>query len=68
MSCDYCDIGRQAGEIVIDVLKGKTGDRKKIEPPRKYKLFFNKTVARRLKITIPEKLLQKADKVFGDEG
>lgn len=67
MSCDYRDIGRQAGEIVVDIFKNKKSESNKIERPRKYKLYFNKTVAKRLRIKIPEKLLLKADKVFGNE-
>jgi len=64
IGCDYKDVGRQSGEIAIKILKGENYSHLEITRPRKVKLYFNKTVAQRLGIIIPGKILQKASEVF----
>lgn len=65
VACDYEDIGRQAGEMVVKLLKGEDYSLLKITVPRKVKLYLNKITADRLGITIPDKIIQEASEVFG---
>ena len=65
LSCDYKDIGKQAGEISVRILKGERCTDIKIVQPRQVKLFLNAAVADRLGITIPRKILKEAEEVFG---
>jgi putative ABC transport system substrate-binding protein len=65
LSCDYRDIGNQAGEISVRILKGERCSAIKVAPPRKVKLFLNIAVADRLGVKIPKKILREAEEVFG---
>jgi putative ABC transport system substrate-binding protein len=65
LSCDYKDVGRQTGEIVLRVLNGENYSDLTISRPRKVKLYLNEIVADRLGIKFPKKILQKAEEVFG---
>lgn len=65
ISCDYEDIGKQAGEMAARILKGETYSQSKTSKPRKIKLYINQMVADRIGITIPGKILREADEVFG---
>lgn len=65
VACDYEDIGRQAGEMVVKLLKGEDYASLKITVPRKVKLYLNKITADRLGIKLPGKIIQKASEVFG---
>lgn len=65
LSCDYEDIGRQSGEIAVKILKGESSSDTAATVPRKTKLSLNLTVADRLGINIPKKIIKEADEVFG---
>ena len=65
VACDYEDIGRQSGEMVVKLLKGEDYSCLKITVPRKVKLYLNKITADRLGITIPDEIILKASEVFG---
>ena len=65
VACDYEDIGRQSGEMVVKLLKGEDYAGLKITVPRKVKLYLNKITADRLGIKFPDKIIQKASEVFG---
>jgi putative ABC transport system substrate-binding protein len=65
VACDYEDIGRQSGEMVVKLLNGVDYSDLKITVPRKVKLYLNKITADRLGITIPDEIILKASEVFG---
>ncbi len=65
VACDYEDIGRQSGEMVVKLLNGEDYSGLKITVPRKVKLYLNKITANRLGIKLPDKIIQKASEVFG---
>lgn len=66
LSCDYEDIGRQAGEICLRVLQGtKPAD---IPPtsPRQVKLHLNLNSAKTLGVTLSPEVIKSAAGVFGN--
>jgi len=65
VSCDYKDIGRQAGELAARILQGEAYSRLKISVPRSTKLYLNQLVADRMGINIPKKILENAAEVLG---
>jgi putative ABC transport system substrate-binding protein len=65
VSCDYKDIGRQSGELAVQILQGANYSRLKISVARKIKLYVNQLVADRLGIRIPKPILQNVDEVVG---
>ena len=65
VSCDYKDIGRQAGELAARILQGENYSRLKISVPRTIKLYLNQLVANRMGINIPKKILENAAEVLG---
>jgi putative ABC transport system substrate-binding protein len=65
VSCDYKDIGRQAGELAARILQGENYSRLKTSVPRTTKLYLNQLVANRMGINIPKKILENAAEVLG---
>ncbi len=65
LSCNYSDIGEQAGEMAVRVIKGEAPEGIVFQKPRLIEYFINATVAARLKIFIPGEVLDKAAGVFG---
>jgi putative ABC transport system substrate-binding protein len=65
VSCDYKDIGTQAGEIAQMILNGTKPGSIAISKPRKTKLYLNLAVADRLKIKIPGNIVSEAAEVYG---
>ncbi len=65
VSCDYKDIGAQAGEIAHMILNGTKPGSIAISYPRKTKLYLNLAVADRLKIKIPGNIVSEAAEVYG---
>ena len=65
VSCDYRDIGAQAGETAHMILNGTKPGSIAISSPRKTKLYINLTVADRLNIKIPGNVVSEAAQVYG---
>lgn len=65
ISCNYEDIGVQAGELAVSIIEGSNPGELNIRKPRKFEFFINASVASRLKIDIPEKVIEEASGVFG---
>lgn len=61
---DYEDAGRQAGDLIIDMLSNKTAENQHIYSPRKTKLFINKRTADMMGIAIPVMFLSQAEQVY----
>jgi putative ABC transport system substrate-binding protein len=65
VSCDYRDIGAQAGEIASMILSGTKVSSIPVTNPRVTKLFLNLTVAARLNIEISNNIVSGAEEVYG---
>jgi len=61
---DFFSMGRQAGRMVIRILKGEYPGNIPIEKAEKYVLVFNLDRARELGIKIPQEILLSADEVI----
>jgi putative ABC transport system substrate-binding protein len=62
---DYVEIGKQAAELAVRVLRGEDPAGLAIQPPRKTRLSINLAVAQRLGIEIPAKIMKEANEVYG---
>ena len=60
----YEDIGKQAAELVISILKGKTIPIGTLHDPAQVRIALNLKVAEYLKIEIPASMTRQADEVF----
>ena len=60
---DYLELGRQAGVMAARVLKGESVDSIPYETLKESKITINPGVAEALGITIPESVLNTADKI-----
>jgi putative ABC transport system substrate-binding protein len=65
VSCDYKDIGAQAGEIANMILNGTKPSSITITNPRVTKLYLNLAVADRLNVRIPDNIVSQAEEVYG---
>lgn len=65
VSCDYKDIGAQAGETVYMILNGTKPSSISVTNPRMTKLYLNLAVAGRLNIKIPGNIVSQAEEVYG---
>jgi putative ABC transport system substrate-binding protein len=65
MECDYYDIGKQSAQTAIKILEGQKPGSIPVALPRETRLAINRRTARTIRLTIPEKSLDKADKIFG---
>ncbi len=64
LSCDYQDIGRQAGEIAGMVLAGTDPAAIPVSSPRKTKLYLNQIVADKIGIRFSKAVLDDAEEVI----
>jgi len=67
IGADYYTVGIVTGEIAVRVLKGEKPAEIPIQKAVPEKLWINKSVANRLNFELPEALLERADKVIGEE-
>ncbi|MBW1922969.1 MAG: hypothetical protein JRF59_02770 [Deltaproteobacteria bacterium] len=61
---DFHAMGRQAGDMVVNILRGRPPGDIPIEEARRFALTFNLKRARQLGITIPTEILLAADEVI----
>ena len=64
LSCDYEDIGRQAGELSLEILRGEKPSNLPITVPRRTLLSVNIKAAKRVEIEVPPHVLKEAYEVF----
>jgi putative ABC transport system substrate-binding protein len=60
----YIDVGRQAGQIVIRVLKGEKPGDIPVENAQTTDLYVNPNAAKKMGVTIPPEIVSAAKKVF----
>jgi len=65
LECNYYDIGKQSAQTAIKILEGRKPGSIPVALPRETRLAINRRTARTIGLTIPEKSLAKADKIFG---
>ncbi|GAW91817.1 ABC transporter substrate-binding protein [Calderihabitans maritimus] len=62
---DYRKLGRQTGEMALRILEdGAKPQDMPIEAQKDYELIINKKAAANMGVEIPQRLLEKADKIF----
>ncbi|MFQ3611463.1 MAG: ABC transporter substrate binding protein, partial [Fimbriimonadales bacterium] len=64
LGIDFREQGVLGAELVAHLLEGADPASLPIQSPRKYLIYYNLRQAKALNITIPEMLLNLADKVF----
>ncbi len=64
MYCDYPLLGKQAGEIAVEILDGKSPKEIPLQSPARVKYAINKRAAKLNGIKIPSSVLKHADRVF----
>jgi len=60
---DYFDLGRQTGELVIQILKGEKAGNIPVKMAQGTSLFVNPKMAAKMGVTIPESVLSRATKI-----
>ncbi len=63
--CDYYDIGVQAAELALQILKGNVAGEMSVVAPRKARLLFNVRTAKTIDVEINEKAIKEAE-LYGD--
>lgn len=64
LSFDAIDIGRQAGELALRILKEKNPKSSFLIFARALKLFINLKTAKTMGLDIPEEMKERADKIY----
>jgi putative ABC transport system substrate-binding protein len=64
LRCDYEDIGRQSGELALEILSGKSSSQLPISVPRKTSLVLNLRTAEQIGIEFPPTLVSLAAEVY----
>lgn len=64
LAIDYYRLGHQAGEVALRILKGVEPGSISVETLKDLNLWVNKEAASRMQVTLPEPVLQRADKVL----
>ncbi|MBI5559290.1 MAG: ABC transporter substrate-binding protein [Deltaproteobacteria bacterium] len=65
LACDYQDIGRQSGEIAARIFSGTPPAEVPVSRPRASRLFLNLSIAKQIRLSIPEIIRAEAYQVFG---
>ena len=60
---DYFDLGRQTGQLVLQILKGEKAGDIPVKMAQGTSLFVNPKMARKMGITIPESVLARATEI-----
>lgn len=64
LAIDYYRLGRQSGEMAVRILKGAPPATMPVETLKDLKLVVNRRSADKMGVTLPEAVLQRADKVL----
>ena len=61
---DNTDLFRRAADFVDKILKGTQPADMPVEQPRKFEFLVNLKTAKQIGLTIPQKVMERADKVI----
>jgi putative ABC transport system substrate-binding protein len=61
---DNADLWRRAADFVDKILKGTKPADMPVEQPKKFEFVVNLKTAKQIGMTIPQKMLERADKVI----
>jgi putative ABC transport system substrate-binding protein len=61
---DNTDLWRRAADFVDKILKGTKPADMPVEQPTKFEFLVNLKTAKQIGLTIPQKMLERADKVI----
>ena len=64
LSFDSEDIGRQAGEMAEMILDGKGESEAGLQDPRRLRLSINIKTAKKIGLTVPDRLVEMADTIY----
>jgi putative ABC transport system substrate-binding protein len=64
LSCDYGDIGKQAAELAIRILRGERPGNISVTAPRNIYLSINMKTAKHLGLSIPDRVIESANEVI----
>ncbi|MGD8376067.1 MAG: ABC transporter substrate-binding protein [Acidobacteriota bacterium] len=65
LSCDYLDVGRQSGELALEVLHGSKPGQVPVTVPRRISFYLNLNTAKQLEIELSEQIKETAEVVSG---
>ncbi|MEE8386050.1 MAG: ABC transporter substrate-binding protein [Dehalococcoidia bacterium] len=65
LSCDYRDVGRQSGDLALEILGGSAPGQVPVTMPRRVSFYLNLNTASQLEIEISERIRDSAEVVSG---
>jgi putative ABC transport system substrate-binding protein len=65
LSCDYVDVGRQSGELALQIVRGAPPKQVAVTAPRSVSMFLNLNTAKQLEVAISEAVRGKAELISG---